>query len=446
MKLISRVFPILVAVTLLSQAMFSQSFDRIERERFKSMLTVIKNAIKKNYYDTNYHGIDLDARFQKAQARLDEVNSTGQANAVIAQVLIDFNDSHLYYLPPQTTVDVQYGFRMKMMGDKAMVTSVKPKSDGEKKGLKAGDQIVSFEGFTPNRKELWKMIYYYYTLSPRTKVTLGVIHPNATEPVQIEVVAKMKQKKRTVDLNNTFDVNDLLRESEDLGSRNLYWFAALGNNAMWKLETFALDPVDATSVMQSKVGKDQNLIIDLRGNGGGYVKTLEALAGYFFEKDQKIAERKGRPDQTKENQPMTLKGKGADAFKGKVVVLIDSQSASASEIFARLIQLEKRGVILGDTSAGAVMQSISYPFTLNAGIDREVYYGASITNADVIMSDGKSVEHIGVIPDEVIIPTGDDLLNGRDPVLARALEILGMKTTPADAGKIFDKANKWEDN
>ncbi|HKP68901.1 MAG TPA: S41 family peptidase [Pyrinomonadaceae bacterium] len=445
MRLLSRIFPLLIVVMVASQALFAQAFDRIERERFKSMLNNIKNAVKKNYYDTNYHGIDVDARFQKAQARLDEVTSTGQANAVIAQALIDFNDSHLYYLPPPTTVDVQYGFRIKMIGDGAFVTSVKPKSDAEKKGLKAGDRILSFEGFNPSRKELWKMIYFYYTLSPRTKVRLGVVHANSTEPVEIEVAAKMTQKKRTLDLTNYFDVNDLLRDIED-SSRDLYYLANAGNTAMWKLVTWAAEPTEIAAVMQSKITKDQNLILDLRGNGGGYVKSLEAVSGYFFEKDMKIADRKGRPDQTKENQPMMLKGKGPDAFKGKLIVLIDSQSGSASEIFARLIQIEKRGIVLGDVSAGAVMQSIRYPFTLVAGIDREVYYAASVTNADVIMSDGKSVEHVGVIPDELIIPTGSDLLAGHDPVLARALELLGTKTTSAEAGKVFERANRWEDN
>jgi carboxyl-terminal processing protease len=118
-----------------------------------------------------------------------------------------------------------------------------------------------------------------------------------------------------------------------------------------------------------------------------------------------------------------------------VIVLIDSSSASAAEIFARLMQIEKRGTIIGDKSAGAVMQSRSVGF--DAGVDTEIPYGMSITNADVIMSDGKSLEHVGVTPDEIVIPTGSDLAAGRDPVLARALELAGLKMDPLAAGKIF---------
>ena len=446
MTYLSRILCAFFAAIVLVTSSGAQSMDRIERERMKEMLSNIKNAIKKNYYDPKYRGIDLEARFEKANKRIDEVTTTGQAFGVIAQVLIEFEDSHLYFQPPSTTVSVQYGFGVNMIGDKAFVSVVKPKSDAAAKGLKPGDQVLSFEGFRPTRKDLWKMNYFYYLLSPRTKLRLKILRPGESEPVDIDIAAKVTTKKRILNLPQGQDFNDLIREADDAASRDVHYLLTLGNTTVWKMLTFSVDPLQVNEIMDSKVKGRQNLILDLRGNGGGYVKTLEQLAGNFFDKDVKIADRVGRPEKKKENEPMMLKTRGKDHFAGKLIVLIDSQSGSASEIFARLVQIEKRGIVLGDVSAGAVMQSISYPFKMIAGIDNEIYYGASITNADVVMTDGKSVEHVGVIPDELILPTAEDMAKKRDPVLARALELFGAKVAPEDAWKMFEKANTWGDN
>ena len=81
------------------------------------------------------------------------------------------------------------------------------------------------------------------------------------------------------------------------------------------------------------------------------------------------------------------------------------------------------------------MEARHYDYQI--GLELVTFYGASITDADLVMTDGKSLEHVGVTPDETVLPTAADLTSGRDPALARAVEMLGEKLSPEEAGKLF---------
>ena len=168
------------------------------------------------------------------------------------------------------------------------------------------------------------------------------------------------------------DIPNIIIEAENEARLNRDRFFEKDDVIIWKMPGFDIyDEQELVNVME-RVKKHQSLVLDLRGNGGGLVVMLKRLLGYFFEQDLKISEMKYR----KEVKAETAKSKGSGGFKGKLVVLIDSRSASASEIFSRVIQLEKRGIVVGDRSAGAVMQSIQYGHTV--GQETVTFYGASI--------------------------------------------------------------------
>jgi hypothetical protein len=119
----------------------AQSLNATDRDRGHVMLKTLKNEIKKNYYDPTLRGIDLEARFKAADEKVDHATSIGQVFGIVAQTLSEFEDSHLFFIPPQRASRTDYGWQMQMVGDKCYVMAVKPGSDAEAKGLKPGDMI-----------------------------------------------------------------------------------------------------------------------------------------------------------------------------------------------------------------------------------------------------------------------------------------------------------------
>jgi carboxyl-terminal processing protease len=411
-----------------TQQFVHAQIGKFDRDSAEAMLDAARDDLKKNYYDPALRGIDIETKFKDAKERVKQATTRDQLIITVAQTMLDFNDSHTFFIPPSRAAKIEYGWEMQMMGENAFVTAVKPKSDAEAKGLKQGDQIVSVDGYAPSRDNLWKMLYRYYVLMPTRGIRLQVKSPGQSEPRELEVLTKIERSANVTDWSNLF-IN-YLRERRDVGKDRVVEF---GNELLiWQMTTFSTDE-DHIQAMMGRASKFKSLIIDLRGNGGGYTDALAKLGGYFFDHDVKIADMKGR----KEMKPILAKTRGGSVYKGQLIVLIDSESASASELFARTIQIEKRGTVLGDRSMGAVMASRNYDH--QTGVGQVLYFGNSITVADLIMTDGKSLEKTGVVPDEQLVPTGEDLAGKRDPVLAKAAEMLGVKLDPEKAGTFFPK-------
>jgi C-terminal processing protease CtpA/Prc len=194
-SLATRLFIILFAVLiafLVPQLLFGQSLDN-ERERGREMLKVIKSDLKKNYYDPDLRGYDLEVQFREADEKLKQASSLGQVFGIIAQTLLNLDDSHTFFSPPSRSFRTDYGWQMLMIGDTCFVVAVKPGSDAQGKGLKQGDVIQSIDGFQPSRSNLWKIHYAYYTLRPKPGMRLMVAR-TGTNPFQLDVMATVPPK------------------------------------------------------------------------------------------------------------------------------------------------------------------------------------------------------------------------------------------------------------
>ena len=406
-----------------------------DRDRGIIMLKAVRDDIRKNYYDPAFRGIDLDARTKLAEEKIKQAKSNGEMFGIIAQMLLEFNDSHTIFLPPPRTARIEYGWQMQTFGDDCFVIAVKPKSDAEAKGLKPGDKVLKIDGIAPNRSNLWVYNYLYNALSPRPVVNIEVQSPDE-QPRQLQLNAKIQPGKKVFDLTDTIDLNAYWRDLEDEARMNDHRAIEVSKDiVIWRMPQFDLT-TDAVDERVDKIKKYKTLILDLRRNGGGAVETLQRLVGNLFDRDITIGNMKLR----KESKPMLAKTRGDSGYKGQVFVLVDSESGSASEVLARVVQLEKRGTVLGDRTYGKVMRSRLYPHQI--GLETVIFYGVSVTDADIIMGDGKSLEGTGVSPDEVLLPTAEDLRSQKDPVLARAVAIAGGTLDPVEAGKMFPF--KWK--
>jgi carboxyl-terminal processing protease len=399
-----------------------------QRDEARQMLDVISEDIKNHYYDPKLHGLDWAANVKTYRQKIDTAPTLNYALSEVAAAMDQLHDSHTFFLPPPRPYVHSFGWQIGMVGDNCMIFALRPGSDAEKKGLKPGDQIVTINGFTPTRTNLWKMNFIFTTLRPQLGLVVAIASPNG-ERKDVQVAASMRKTQEVRDLTGS-GIFDYIRDIENqIRDERMRWVET-EDVMVLKFPSFAYSESEVDDVMK-KARKRSGLVIDLRGNGGGSVETMRAFLGNFFDHDVKIGDRVTRNG----TKAINAHSEGKHAFQNKLVILIDSRSASASEVLARVVQIEKRGVIVGDRSAGAVMESRHSQYKI--GLGTIVIYGASITEADLIMTDGKSLERIGVTPDELVLPTSADLASGRDPVLARAIDLAGGKISPEAAAQLF---------
>lgn len=394
------------------------------RWRGQEMLKQIKNEIEDRYYDPKYKGIDIDARFKKASEEVSKSEYNWQIFGIIAQLVLEFNDSHTKFFPPGRANRPIYGFVTQMIGDNCFITRIDKGSDAEKKGLKVGEIITSFGSYKPTRGNHRTINYILYSLNPQESLNLKVLDKD--------------NKEKAVVLNTNFkSMEERREEAFKRGSvdENVFKCAEINPKiAACKLYSFSVERTAINKIMKF-ANKYENLIFDLRGNGGGYVHIEEYLVGHFFDKKIKIGDFVTR----KKTEERFAKPEQDKPFNGSLTILIDSHSASASEVFARIMQIEKRGKVIGDVSAGAVMTSYFLSKATQYGTPgNEVVtpYSLNLTIGDLIMPDGKRLENVGVIPDVMIGPNGTALNEKRDPILAYAAQLLGANIDDIQTGKI----------
>ncbi len=157
--------------------------------------------------------------------------------------------------------------------------------------------------------------------------------------------------------------------------------------------------------------KPSGLVLDLRGNPGGYLRTAVDIASEFIPKGTVLIER----FKSGEEERYTASGKGR-ALDIPLVVLVNEASASASEILAGAIQDRGRGILIGATTFGK--GSVQIPRELSDGSLLRV------TTARWFTPNDRQINGEGLAPDIEVLISPEDEAAGRDPQLDRAIEYL----------------------
>jgi carboxyl-terminal processing protease len=422
--------PAVVTAILAAAVALAGPAEQLEKERRRGaeVLRDVAALLQRRYHDPAFGGLDLRTRLARAGDEMRRAGSESATFGVVAALLAGLDDSHTFLVPPARAGALDYGWTPRMVGERCFVVDVRPGTDAARHQLRPGDEVLALDGAPPSRQNVWRTLHLVRFTQPEPIVRLSVRAPDGRRR-ELEVATQVASGgRRAVSFHQYLGS---LRHR--LKGRASSRYAEVGDVLVWKLATFD----DAGRAMAQGIARARRrraLVLDLRGNGGGDVQALRRFTGAFFGgATVPIGSLRGRQGP----RPLTAERWSREAaFAGELVVLVDSESASAAEVFARTVQLRRRGRVIGDRSGGAVMLSRIHVL-LQTRDSRFVPYAVSVAEATVLMPDGSSLERVGLAPDEMALPTAEDLRDGRDAVLARAVALAGGHLTPDAAGALF---------
>ncbi len=232
------------------------------------------------------------------------------------------------------------GISFNVFHDSLMVVTTVPGGPSEKVGIRAGDRIVSVDAKNIAGVGLKNaQVYDYLRGKKGTKVDLQVKRKGESALLDFTVI----RDKIPI---NSLDASYML--DENTGYIKLNKFSA----------TTSSEFLEAIKNLKTN-SKLNSLVLDLRGNGGGYLNAAIELADQFLSAFKLVVYTKGIHAELKEYNATAA----GELEQGKLVVLIDEGSASASEIVAGAIQDWDRGVLIGRRSFGKGLVQQPFPLT-----------------------------------------------------------------------------------
>jgi C-terminal processing protease CtpA/Prc len=385
----------------------------VERDRMHAILDEVAKTVEKNFHDSTLRGLNWKGLVAQAHRTIDSAETNGQMLTAIFSLLYNLQDSHTLFIPPGLVSRPVFGFEAKAFGDAIRVYELKKDSPASAAGLQLGDRIVGMNGFDADRSSFDMMTLYFRALQPVGQLQLNVIRGKGS-PKLITVDAKIKQRPAVTDFmaGGGAAIWEMIREAESEENKNEYGHLQGGIGYM-RLPAFYGKYDGSMRALAKKVEDDRAFIIDLRGNRGGSVEALELFAGFFETEPRVIADMMGR------DKPKRIEAKPqSPQLDGPMVILVDSESSSAAEIFTRHFQRTGRAKVVGDRTSGRV--TAARYFDRQQGLDRAILYGVLVATHRVVFEGGEELERKGVTPDELCIPSEDDLREKRDPCLALA--------------------------
>jgi len=308
-------------------------------------------------------------------------------------------DPYTIYLNPEESKQFQeeidgsfsgVGMEIGIKNGELVVISALPGTPADKAGLRSKDKIIKING-----EETQIM-----TIDQATEKIKGPKDTEVTLTIQRGKDAPKDYKLK----RDTINVNSVKTEYEKVGNSKI---------AIIKITRFEQTTPDSfnKAVEDILMNQPKGIILDLRGNPGGYFTGAVDIASEFLDGGIVVIE-----ESKNGNRKSFKTSKKGRLTKNPLIVLIDEGSASASEIVAGAIKDRNRGKILGQKSFGKGL--VQQVFDLDKGF-------LKITISKWLTPSGKSINKAGIEPDIKKELTEADYNNGKDPQLDEALKILG---------------------
>jgi carboxyl-terminal processing protease len=404
---------------------------RLDEATRAAAFDYVWRTIDERYYDPKMNGVDWKAVGERWKPQVLGAPDDDAFWDRLDRMTGELRDSHTRVESPQRarlmeqSQSVSLGFAFRPMGDDLVVTSVNPESDAWWAGVRAGMSLATVNGEPAGAAFAKLLAEARESSSAHAKNLMAARRLLAGEPDSTATLAFRRGDGTLIEAK--------LRRTRFTYPPRVTHRRLPGGPGYIRLTSWS-QSLQGGMIEAIRALKDApSLVIDLRGNPGGSGLMVRNVAAQFFSGEVKAGRaltRTGRPitlafdliEVIKLEQ--VIEGKGL--YAGPVAVLIDGDSGSGSEMFAAILQSQKRARIVGQVSCGCLLAYMGYAAVPGGG--RLAY-----SEVGFVLPDGQRVEGTGVIPDVPVPVSSQDLAVNRDRALETAVAELAKLPAPPPA-------------